>query len=515
MDLAYGVTNNSTTRDVATVAVAGRSIVLTFSNEWSATATTFDAVTVGVEADGIDIVPGTIVPVTFNHGSRSVTMAPYSQVTSDPVPMAVHAGESISVSMAVTGVATVSVHYCCFGRADSYATNNGAGNLTTSPTGAGFDSLLPNTNMRWLTAISVSGSPALGAVVAFGDSITDGFGDSNNGFSWVNALQARIAKLPPTEQVSVVNEGIAGNTLTVFPPNTTYETTSGGVPGVSRLPEALALPGVKDVVLFLGTNDIWFGAGGLSGHSLAPYGTAAALENGMRQVISETHARGVKIIGITLLPRMTPGETDREKHELWLPGEQAILSAVNAWMLSPSSGFDAVINLGAVMGDVYNGACQPALPFTPYFNSDDLHPNAAGQTVMANAISTTLFGTAQAPQATPLVPATLTPGCPGAQVAARVLAVGRETPTTTSTTTTTTTTTTPTTTTTTTPVTPPASSQGGWWHTVTYLALALAALVVISLWTTRRRAIRRRSARKRIGRPTNDHGKSPPQHRRQ
>ncbi|MHB8392826.1 MAG: hypothetical protein ACYDBH_25160, partial [Acidobacteriaceae bacterium] len=166
MDLAYGVTNNSTTRDVATVAVAGRSFVLTFSNEWSATATTFAAVTVGVGAGGLDIVPGTIVPVTFNHGSRSVTMAPHSEVTSDPVSMAVHAGETISVSMAVTGFATVSVHYCCYGRPDSYATSNGVGNLTASPTGAGFDPLLPTTNMRWLTAISVSGSPALGTVVA-------------------------------------------------------------------------------------------------------------------------------------------------------------------------------------------------------------------------------------------------------------------------------------------------------------------------------------------------------------
>jgi len=514
MDLADGLTYNSTTRDVATVAVAGRSFVLTFSNEWSPTTTTFAAVTVGVQASGSDVVPGTIVPVTFNHGSRSVTMAPYSRVTSDPVLMAVHAGESISVSIAEMGSATVSVHYCCYGHVDSYATKNGIGNLTTSPSGAGFDPLLANTNMRWLTAVSVSGSPALGAVVAFGDSITDGFGDANSGFSWVNALQARIAKLPAAEQLSVVNEGIAGNTLTVFPPRTTYESTSGGVPGVTRLAEALALPGVKDLVLFLGTNDIWFGAGGLSGHSLAPYGTAAAIESGMSQVISETHARGVKIFGVTLLPRMTPGASDREKPELWLPSEQSVLSAVNAWMLSSSSGFDAVINLGAVMGDVYDGACQPTVPYGPYFNFDDLHPNVSGQIVMANAISTTLFGTAQAPQAPPSVSATLTPGCPGARVAAQVLAAARQTSTTTSTSTTTTSTTTSTTTTTIAPVSPPTSSESGWWRFVAYLALALVALVLVGLRTSRRRALRRRAARTRAGRPTNHRGNSPPQHRR-
>lgn len=516
-DLAHGITDNSTTRDVATVAVAGSAIVLTFSNDWSATATTFAAVTVGVQQSGIDIVPGTIVPVTFNHGSRSVTMAPHSRVTSDPVPMAVHAGESLSVSLAEVGAATVSVHYCCYGRVDTYATSNGVGNLTNSPTGAGFDPLLTSTNMRWLTAISVAGSPALGTVVAFGDSITDGFGDANSGFSWVNTLQARIAKLPPTQQVSVVNEGIAGNTLTVFPlPSNTYEMVSGGIPGVTRLvPDALALPGVKDVLLFLGTNDIWFGAGGWTGHSLAPYGTAAAIESGMSQVITATHARGIKIIGITLLPRKTPIGSPQEKPEIWLPSEQSVLSAVNAWMLSPSSGFDAVINLGAVMGDVYNGACQPTLPFPGYFNADDLHPNVAGETVMGNAISTALFGIAQAPQVPPLVPVTPTPGCPGALQATTVLAASRQpAPTTTTSSTTTTTTTTSSTTTTTTSTKPSVSPSGRGRLFTTYFVIALVALLAAALWIARRRTLRRRNARARARRLKNYPGDAPPQHRR-
>ena len=499
IDYASGVAYNSTARDVATVPVAGRSVVVTLSNQWSPTPTTFAAVSIGVQQKGDAIVPGTIVPVTFRHGSARVTIAPYGLVTSDPVAMTVHARESIAVSLATAGAATVSVHYCCFGRVDSYATSNGAGNLTASPSALGFNPYLASTNMRWLSAIAVAGTPARGTVVAFGDSITDGFGYTNKGFSWVNALQARIAKLPPSRQVSVVNEGIAGGTLTVFPPYTTYERGSGGLPGVSRFAsDALSLYGVRDVVLFLGTNDIWFGAGGVTGRPIPPYGTASAIEAGLRQVITAAHQHGLRIFGVTLLPRSSSPGLDGEKPEYWSSTEQSVLSAVNAWILSGRSGFDSVINLAAVMGDVYNGACEPSLPFPAYFNLDHLHPNDAGQTALANAISTTLFDIPQAPQVRPLVAARLTHGCRPALQAAAVLALG-------STAAPTTTVSEPTTTplpATSTPGVqpsprPPTPNGHGY---LTYLGLALAAFAAVTLWDTRRRARQRHAMRRRVRR---------------
>ena len=492
-DLGVGITTNSTTRDIATVAVAGTSLELTFSNLWSATPTTFAAVTVGVQQSGVVVTPGTFVPVTFN-ANRSVTIAAHARVTSDPIAMAVHAGEALAVSIAVTGSTTVSVHYCCYGHIDSYATSNGAGDLTTSPTSPKFNPQLTSWAMRWLSAIAVGGSPAQGTVVAFGDSITDGYGYLNNGFSWVNALQSRIDQLPASQQMSVVNEGIAGNTLTVFPPNTTYEQKSGGLPGVTRLQnDALSLPGVKVVVLLLGTNDIWFGAGGVTSHPIPPYGTAANIEAGMRQVVASTHAHGLKIFGVTLLPRATSTTADHDLPENWTPAEQAILSAVNTWMLSSSSGFDGVINLGALMGTVYNGGCQPTTPYAAYFNPDHLHPNVAGQTVMADAISTTLFDMPQAPQIPQVVTATPTSGCANAQLAAQILAAGSVPATTTTTATTTTV-----------PVTTTTESLGlfgGHARTyATYLLIILIVPTLAALVVARRRAIRRRAARRRATR---------------
>jgi lysophospholipase L1-like esterase len=489
------VASNLTVRDIAQVAVAGTSVQLQLSNTWSNAPTTFGSVTVGVAQSGATIVPGSIVPVTFG-GSRSVTIPASGTVTSDPVAMTVQAGQSLAVSLSVEGSATVSVHYCCKGHIDSYATVNGGGDQTTNPAASSF--VFADENMRWLSAIAVAGTAAQGTVVAFGDSITEG--DFNAGFGWPNALQARISQLPASQQVALANQSISGNTLTVFPPGASYAAASGGLPGVTRLaPDALSLPGVKTIVLFLGTNDIWFGAGGEdTSRPIPPYGSAPVIEAAMAAVIAATHAAGIKIFGVTLLPRSSFAGGNDEKPELWSPSDQATLAAVNAWILTPGNGFDGTINLAAVMGDVYNGACKPDTPFAPYFTVDNLHPNTAGQTVMADAIPTPLFSIPEAPQVPQPVAVTPTPGCPGAAAAEQVLALGRApappTPPTT-----------PPPTPTTQPV-PKTVSHRGSGHTATVVLAAVGAAIVLIiaalLVILRRRAIRRRRQRspnRRVG----------------
>ena len=497
---------NATYRDIAQLAVGGQSIKIQLSNTWSTTSTTFAAVTVGVQQSGAAVVAGTLVPVTFQ-GSSSITIAAGQRVMSDPVAITVHAGESLSISLWVAGSATVSLHNCCVGHIDSYGTVDGAGNQVHNPSATKF--IYADYNMRWLSAIAVAGSPAQATVVAFGDSITEGF--NNAGLGWPTPLQQRIAQLPPSQQVSVVDEGIAGNTVSVFPPYTSYAEVDGGLPGVTRVgPDALDLPGVRYIIMLLGTNDIWFGAGGENmKHPIAPYGSAASIEAAMSSIIAQAHARGVKIIGATLLPRSSFNGGNGESREIWTPSDQAILAAVNAWILSPQSGFDATINLAAVMGDVYNGACQPATPFAPYYTVDNLHPNTAGQTAMANAIATTLFGIPQAPQVASSVVATPTPNCPGATLAAQVLALGRAIPTTTTTPSTTTSTTTTTTTV-------PAAHRGvvarvvSWLKVLGAVLAVLAVLVVILRIRRRRRAIRRRQQARAAIRDYRGPGGSPP-----
>ena len=443
-DLALGGAYNSTIRDIATVPIAGTRVALTFSNLWSSTPTTFGAVTVAEDLSGASLVAGTVHPVTFA-GRRSVTIPAHGRVTSDPVSLAVHSGETLAVSIAIAGWATVSVHYCCVGHTDTWATANGVGDQTAVTSAQPFNVSLTGPFLRFLSGITVAGTPARGTVVAFGDSITDGYGYENQGYSWVTALQQRLDALPARDQLAVVNEGISGNTLTVFPAGTTFAANSGGWPGVTRFAtDALSWPGVRSIVVLLGINDIWFGAGGLTGHPIPPYGTAASLEAGYRSLIAQARAHGIPIDAVTLLPRATSTANQRDDviAEYWGPSEQAVLNAVNAWLLSGHSGFTHVIDAASVMGDVYDGACQPTLPYPAYFNQDHLHPNVAGQTALANAIPTTWLGTAAAPHTPALTSAIPTPGCAAAHQAAAVLAASVPPTTTTTTTTPVTTTTT-------------------------------------------------------------------------
>src|ERR1035441_6606552 len=97
----------------------------------------------------------TLFRSTFNGGSREITISAGQYVTSDPTSFAVHPGESLAVSVWVEGTATVSVHYCCSGRIDSYATPNGAGNQTLDEAGTSL-TLATTTYMRWLSAVEVS-----------------------------------------------------------------------------------------------------------------------------------------------------------------------------------------------------------------------------------------------------------------------------------------------------------------------------------------------------------------------
>ncbi len=393
-----GVAFNATVRDIAQLGVGGSEVRIRLSNTWGTTPLNIGEVTVGEAGSGASLVPGTVRQVTFA-GAGPIVIAPGTYVTSDPVPFVVHAGEKLGVSVWVPVSARATLHYCCQGDVDTYFTPNNGGNQAANPAGSPFT--VSNTHTRWLADIEVSGSRAVGTVVAFGDSITDGYNAS--GFGWPRPLQERINELPPTERVAVVNEGIAGNTLNVFPPNTTYAMTSGGKPGLVRLGnDALSIPGTKDVVLFLGTNDLWFGA------------TAQQLISGMKQAIEYVHDAGMKIFGVTLLPRAGSAK--------WTPTMDVYRRQVNEWIRSPTSGFNGVIDFAAVVRDVYNGACQPDAMFPGYNSGDNLHPNAAGQTAMANAVPTTLFNIPEAPHLPPLVNVTLTPNCPAAAQTREVLA---------------------------------------------------------------------------------------------
>ena len=125
------------------------------------------------------------------------------------------------------------------------------------------------------------------AIVAFGDSITDGTCstlDSND--RWEDIVAQRFALQTPV-RFAVVNEGIGGNTVTRAGSNPTFASP----PGVERLDrDVLSRAGVSHVVLFMGTNDINRDA------------SAAEVIAGSKDIIARIKAKNIKVIGATIIP---------------------------------------------------------------------------------------------------------------------------------------------------------------------------------------------------------------------
>src|SRR5690606_21771897 len=70
------------------------------------------------------------------------------------------------------------------------------------------------TSWRHLSAVDVWTTEAQGAVVAFGDSITDGVRstvDANR--RWTDYLARRLRETPGAPRLGVLNQGISGNRL--------------------------------------------------------------------------------------------------------------------------------------------------------------------------------------------------------------------------------------------------------------------------------------------------------------
>jgi lysophospholipase L1-like esterase len=198
----------------------------------------------------------------------------------------------------------------------------------------------------WLSSVEVVGSPDAAAIVAFGDSITDGARSTpDTNHSWPALLAARLRANKATANISVVNEGIGGNRL---------------------LTDAVVLEGINDI-----------GTLGSQTPPATPV-TSDALIWVLRQIIDRAHAHGIKVIGCTLTPYEGAGYA-RENGEV-------IRETVNRWIRT-SGAFDAVVDFDAATRDPNNPKrLRPA--FDP---GDHLHPNDAGYAAMADAVDLSMF----------------------------------------------------------------------------------------------------------------------------
>jgi len=141
---------------------------------------------------------------------------------------------------------------------------------------------------------------------------------------------------------------------------------------------------VTHVVVLEGINDLAFPGAKLGEEYLADpkqVRTAEELTDGYRQLIARAHARGVKVIGVTMSPFEgvdLPGYYSEAK--------DAIRQEVNRWIRT-SGAYDGVIDFEVVMRDP--GHRNRILAKFAY--EDHLHPNADGYRALAEAVDLSLF----------------------------------------------------------------------------------------------------------------------------
>ena len=202
-------------------------------------------------------------------------------------------------------------------------------------------------------------APGTGAVVTLGDSITDGTHSTNDtNHRYPDWLADRLqAAGEPYSRLSVVNAGIGGNELLQ-----TSACCGSSPSGLARLStDVLDQPGVRDVIVLLGTNDI------LGAH----HASAAAIISGLRQLADRVHARGLRVFGGTITP-----------FGQFTTAEEAERETVNQW-ITTSGAFDGVEDFAASVADPSN----PAEILPAYDSGDHLHPNDAGYQAMASTVN--------------------------------------------------------------------------------------------------------------------------------
>ena len=119
---------------------------------------------------GPGIVPGSLRVLRFR-GRQGVTLAAGQELASDPVRLRFRAFGDLAVSMNVNGPGPVSGHNILAYRT-SYSTAPGAGDHTRDIDGSAFGQAL--FSWPYLSDIEVVAPRRVGAVVAFGDSLTEG-----------------------------------------------------------------------------------------------------------------------------------------------------------------------------------------------------------------------------------------------------------------------------------------------------------------------------------------------------
>ncbi|SDN23509.1 SGNH/GDSL hydrolase family protein [Allokutzneria albata] len=350
---------NHSIRNVVHTSIGGETARVRLSNAFGKAPLPIRA-TVAVAENGPKAVAGTMRELTFG-GSRTITIPAGAEAVSDPVRLTVPADGDLLVTT-FTPEQSGPVTYHPLAMQTSYFTRNG--DFSTEESGLSFTE---KTNVwHYVAGVDVHAPKVRGAVVTLGDSITDGAGSTaSTNRRWPDYLADRLLARPEPLRLGVLNSGISANRVLLD-----GGAARMGQNALARLDrDVLTSTGARTVIMLEGINDI----------QQEPHQTDAdQLVAGMRQVVQQAHARGLRVLGGTI----TPFKGWRVYNETL----EATRLKVNE-IIRSGKVFDGVIDFDKAIRDP-----QDPLKMRPEYDSGDhLHPGDAGFKAMADAIDLALL----------------------------------------------------------------------------------------------------------------------------
>ena len=354
-------TEGTTLREIVHVSLGGPEVRVVLTNEFGVEPLTISAATIATSAGDGSIVAGSSAPLTFS-GSSTVTIPPGALIVSDPAPLKIAPLSDLAVSLylPVQPASALTLH--SFADQTNYEVPGDAVTSASLATPKEFYS------WKFLKGIDVEVDSDSKAIVAFGDSITDGARSTRDkNLRWPDILAQRLQSNKKTAKLGVLNEGIGGNRILH---------DGAGSNALARFDrDVLAQAGVKYLVILEAINDIGQAARLDNPHDIV---TADDLIAAYSQMARRAHTHGIKVIGATLTPYVGAGYAS--------PKGEAIRQALNQWIRTTKE-LDGVADFDKATSDPTN----PSVFSSTADGGDHLHPGDAGYKAMGESIDLKLF----------------------------------------------------------------------------------------------------------------------------
>lgn len=351
----------TTYREIVHTSLGGDSSRIILTNEFGLGPLTVNSAYLALRVKGSEIDVANTRQITFD-GRSSITIPAGALAVSDPVALKLPPLADVAVSFVLPAQAIQQATHHSFADQTSYTVPgsvSGAKSLET-PTEI--------TNWPFLKGIDVRVDEKSAAIVAFGDSITDGsHSTKDTNQRWPDILAQRLQADKKMKNLGVLNEGIGGNRIL-------HDNT--GPSALARFDrDVLAQAGVKYLIILEAINDI-----GHAQDPVKPYDVVSAedLIAGFGQLAARAHTHGIKVYGATLTPYVGAKYAS--------PAGEAMRQAVNKWIRT-SNELDGFIDFEKASQDPAN----PAVFSSTADGGDHLHPSDGGYKAMGDSIDLKLF----------------------------------------------------------------------------------------------------------------------------